>query len=95
MDYLELPYDELKSLHKEIGSLLAEKKQEALARMREQMIALGFTVADLTPPKQKGNGTKKYVNPDNTEDIYRGKGPKPQWLKDALDAGKELDDFRA
>ncbi|MEJ7930560.1 H-NS histone family protein [Ramlibacter sp. AN1015] len=38
-------------------------------------------------------GAAKYR--DDQGNTWGGRGPRPQWLRDALQAGKSLDDFRA
>lgn len=91
-DYNELEYEELKQLHVDIGQLLKDKKHEAIEKLRTQMENIGITVADLAAP-QKPTGRKKYQDPDNPENTYAGKGPKPQWLKIAIDEGAKLEDF--
>ena len=91
IEYKTLPYDELKSLHKEIGAFIAEKKQEELEQLRIKMASLGFTPEDLAP--RKSNGKAKYRNPE-TGETYGGKGPKPAWLSTALESGRQLEEFR-
>ena len=36
----------------------------------------------------------KYINP-TTGDYWKGRGPRPRWLREALETGAELEDFRA
>ena len=93
-DYKDLPYDQLKTLHREIGGLIANKRQETLDQLRIQISELGFTAEDLVPKKAgRKNGVKKYQDPDNLDNVYGGKGPKPPWLQEALDGGRQLDEF--
>jgi DNA-binding protein H-NS len=91
----QLPFDQLRTLHREIGALIAEKRSEALEQLRQQAQVLGFTADDLMPKKTKANGAKvRYRDPSNPEfNTYGGKGPKPQWLKDYLDEGRPLEEF--
>ena len=91
----ELPFDQLRTLHREIGALIAERKHQELEQIKERILLLGFTPLDLAPAKhRKGNGAAKYRDPD-TGESHSGKGKHPQWLKDKLEAGHTLDDFRA
>ena len=96
-DYNEMEYEELKALHTDIGQLLKDKKEEALEKIRGQMENLGFTTSDLVPKPTKGNGkghgAPKYRDPDNPANTYGGKGPKPTWLKQAIEDGRELEEF--
>lgn len=89
-----MPFEELKTLHREIGALLAERKHEKLEEMRAQIAILGFTAADLAPPKTKAahRSAAKYRNPE-TGDVWGGRGHRPQWIKGALEDGRQLEEF--
>lgn len=87
-----MPFDELRTLHREIGALIAEKRAQALEQLREQASILGFTPDDLIPKKKSNSGAAKYRDPD-TGNTYSGRGKHPQWLKDKLEAGASLEDF--
>ena len=94
MDCHQLPYEELKTLHLEIGQLLQTRRREALEQLKAQMTALGFKAEDLTVKPVKGNGRARYQHPDDPSLTYAGKGPRPQWLKDALEAGRQMEEFQ-
>ncbi|MGE3703447.1 MAG: H-NS family nucleoid-associated regulatory protein [Hyphomicrobiaceae bacterium] len=89
-----LPFDELKTLHREIGALLAEKRYEKLEAIKNEIATLGFTAEELTPKAVRGpkKASQKYRNPE-TGDVWGGRGQRPQWIKDALDEGRQLDEF--
>jgi DNA-binding protein H-NS len=40
------------------------------------------------------NAATQYRNPA-TGETWGGRGPRPRWLREALDAGRQLEDFRA
>lgn len=93
----QLPFDQLRSLHREIGALIAQRRHQELEEIKQRVAMLGFTPMDLAPQKpKKGNGHApvKYRDPD-TGETYSGRGKHPQWLKDKLDAGHELEEFAA
>jgi hypothetical protein len=46
-----LPFDQLRALHLEIGALLAQKRSEALETLKQQAAILGFSPADFVQPK--------------------------------------------
>jgi hypothetical protein len=52
-DIRNLPFDQLRALHLEIGALLAKKRSEALAALKQQAAVLGFTADDFVPPKKR------------------------------------------
>ena len=69
----------------------------AIADIKDKMKQHGITVADLgggrAGSKSKVASTPKYRGP-NGELWSGGPGRKPQWVRDALAAGKNLDDFK-
>lgn len=91
--YKDLPFDQLRTLHREIGALIAQRRHEALEQLRQQASILGFSADDLAPKKQRRNAVKRYRDPANPDNTWTGKGKKPNWLTDALDAGRNLDEF--
>ena len=42
-DYAALPFDQLRTLHREIGALIAKRRHEALEELKQQVAVLGFT----------------------------------------------------
>lgn len=67
-DFKTLPFDELRTLHREIGALIAEKRQEALQHLREQASVLGFSAEDLAPPRKKRGRRKSTEEEEHTTD---------------------------
>ena len=59
-----LAFDELRTLHREIGALIAEKRSEALEQLKTQMSALGFSAEDITGKKQRRKRRKHYDGDD-------------------------------
>ena len=60
----ELPFDQLRTLHREIGALIAEKRSEALEQLKNQMSALGFSAEDITDRKQRRKRRKQTDSDD-------------------------------
>jgi DNA-binding protein H-NS len=58
------------------------------ARVRRARVAAG---APRKPTKSKSTRAPKYR--DEAGNTWVGRGPRPQWLRDALAAGKALEDF--
>jgi hypothetical protein len=63
----QLPFDQLRTLHREIGALIAQKRHEALDQLRAQMEVLGFTPEDFAPPRKKRGRKPKQQEEDETE----------------------------
>ena len=96
-------------LRQQAQKLLAEaevlRKQEladAIANIKSQMADLGITSADLGGRSAGSRGSRaasakadkvvKYRGP-NGQAWGGGRGRKPQWVVDALAAGKNIEDF--
>lgn len=76
-----------------------DELSEVIAGIKAKMKQYGITVADLgggtarKPGKSKSSAPAKYRGP-NGELWAGGPGRKPQWVRDALAAGKSIEDFR-
>jgi hypothetical protein len=65
-----LTFDELRTLHREIGALIAQRRHEALEQLKTQMELLGFTPEDFAPPRKKrGRKPRQQQEEDLTEHI--------------------------
>ena len=67
-DIQALPFDQLRTLHREIGALIAEKRSEALEQLKIQMSALGFSAEDITGKKQRRK-RRKHTDGDDPAHI--------------------------
>lgn len=92
--------DQQKALEDKIKTLLAAKKGTAIEQAKQLISDFGITAEELGFSVKAGKGKAakaapvvKYRNPENHTETYGGKGPKPAWLKAALDAGKTMNDF--
>ena len=91
--------DELQAYQKEVEAAIKgyEKKRraEALAAVRATAKEYGFTLEELTGGKATAkSGTKgvaKYANPADPSQTWTGRGRQPNWVKEALAAGKTLE----
>jgi DNA-binding protein H-NS len=89
-----LTFEQLRTLSREVASLIAQRRHEALERLREEASILGFTASELLPStsaKRKINGAPKYS--DGNGNSWTGKGKRPGWLQEKLDEGHSLQDF--
>ena len=102
VDLSAMSLDELKKLHKDVSKAIANyeerKRLEAIAAVEAKAHEMGFSLAELTgaPGKRKAAkaaGIPKYVHPENPSVTWTGRGRQPAWIKEALDAGRSLDDF--
>ena len=94
-----LSLNELKDIQKKatkaIENFEARKRKEALAAVEAKAAEMGFSLSELTGgAKTKGaKSAPKYCHPENPDKTWTGKGRQPNWVKNALGAGKTLEDL--
>jgi DNA-binding protein H-NS len=96
----KMSLDELKALRKDVDAAISDfqkrKKQEALVAAQKAAREHGFSLDEILGAKGAKTATKgapKYANPADASQTWTGRGRQPQWIKDALAAGKSLDDM--
>ncbi|WP_246156590.1 H-NS histone family protein [Aquicoccus porphyridii] len=105
-DLTAMSVAELKSLEgkvaKAIETVTAQERQKAIAALQAKAKELGYSLDELiaqeTPRgrgkgKPRTKGVAKYANPANPSQTWTGKGRRPGWVLEALQAGKSLDDL--
>jgi DNA-binding protein H-NS len=101
VDLNELDLDDLKSLQKKVATAIdnfeQKKRDEALAAAKAIASEHGFKLEDLmgdAPSKKtKTKAAPKYAHPENSELTWSGRGRKPAWIIEHLEAGQTLDDL--
>ena len=77
-----------------ISSFEDRRKREALAAVESAAREYCFNLADLTGGKPaRAKVAAKYANPQDASATWTGRGRKPRWVQEALDAGKKLEDL--
>ncbi|MEO7853521.1 MAG: H-NS histone family protein [Rubrivivax sp.] len=99
---------QIDSLAREADKLKRKEADGVVARIKEAIAAYGLSATDLglggkrgPKPGTKRAGKKKMKKPgkpvvrfrDESGNSWIGRGPRPQWLRDALAAGKSVSDF--
>jgi DNA-binding protein H-NS len=94
-DLEALSLSELKKMQKDVAKAIAtfEDRQKAEARAKVEALArdLGYSLAELVSIETKtarAPAAAKYRHPENPAVTWSGRGRKPQWFVDALEAGK-------
>jgi DNA-binding protein H-NS len=100
-DLETLSLSELKQLQKDVARAIAsfEERQKAEARSKVEAIAreMGFSLEELLggePKAKRGRRTTsaaKYRHPENATLTWSGRGRKPKWFTDAVEAGTSAD----
>jgi len=104
MDVSNKSYAELQEMIAALKVELEEKrtaeKKSVIAEIKRLAATVNLRVEiidDEKPSKQaKATSEKvapKYRNPDNHVETWSGRGLKPRWLREKIDAGAVLEDF--
>lgn len=87
------------ALNRQITERQAADRAERVKEARQILAEMGLTPADLAPagarpgrPKASGKAPIKYRAPGGH--TWTGRGKLPVWLREALAAGANLDDFK-
>jgi len=90
---------ELKALRSQLDRAIdgygAKQKQKALEAIKAAAQEHGFALKDLLSNDnlRTRSVAPKYVHPDDPARTWTGRGRKPHWVQEALDAGKSLEDL--
>lgn len=99
MDLSEFSVPELEELRKDIDITIEQKKKEAkqnlLKEFADRANELGINIDDLLKSSvfksDKKKVSPKYKNPNNSDETWSGRGRKPKWVINYLDAGNSLE----
>lgn len=94
----EMSLDDLKTLQKQVNRAVdgykERKRLKALTELEAKAQELGFSLTDLVGGKKaRKPGIPKYQHPDDSTITWTGKGRRPDWVKEALESGKSLEDL--
>ena len=99
-DLKSLPAEALQELISNARKLLdkyeEEKKKKVIKEIHELAASADLNVEikdDSKHAKLKSKGVIKFRNPDDPRQTWTGRGKRPRWLNDKLNAGKDLQDF--
>ncbi|WP_407276199.1 H-NS family nucleoid-associated regulatory protein [Halothiobacillus sp. DCM-1] len=94
---------DLRQLMSQAERALRDRHQQRIHGLRKEAeelaASLGMTVAEVfgLEKAQKSMAGKKvapkYINPANPAETWTGRGKRPRWLADALNAGASLSQF--
>ena len=98
-DQLVLIEQQIADLFAQKQKILAEKRGEALREVKNIIEMYGFTASELGLQRKKMGATDKpvaakYVNPENANETWTGRGKKPNWVARVLAQGRHLEDMR-
>lgn len=86
-----------KDINKEIERRQVEDRRNVSAQMKQLASSIGMTVEEILglemAKKAKTQGQPKYQNPENPQQTWTGRGKRPNWMKEALEKGKTLEEL--
>lgn len=88
--------DQRAALERQIEATRKQERADAIAKVRALMTEYGLTAADLggkAPTKSAGGKVAAKYRNAATGESWSGRGLQPNWLKNALAAGRSLQDF--
>jgi len=99
MDLTTLDYPQLVALKNDVERELKARETEEKAKAKRQILDLaksyGLSVEEVLG-KIKGERAPveaKYRNPNDASQTWSGRGRKPIWVQQQLDAGKTMEDL--
>lgn len=103
--YLEIQA-QIESLQREAEATKREEVAGVIGRIKEAIRVYGLTAGDLgldgragksmrAVPAKAGQAKSGVRYRDDAGHEWSGRGPRPQWLRDALASGRSLEDFVA
>jgi len=101
MDLSNMSSADLRNLQEQVKRELKQREGQDLAKAREQILAIaqsvGVPLKDLVgggAPVRSGRKTgavaPRYRNPADVTQQWTGRGRQPKWVKEWLDAGKDI-----
>jgi DNA-binding protein H-NS len=103
IDLSTMTDEDLKALRKEIDATLVKnekrRKDEALKAIHDAANQYGFSLEEIisgkTRKSAKSKGEIKYRHPQKPDLTWTGKGRRPEWIKEAVESGADLEKFAA
>lgn len=84
-------------LAEQLAAKRASEKAELVAEIIQLVDARGYDPQEILAmlSRKVASSTAAYVNPNDPTEVWSGQGRRPKWLKDLLDSGHTLDEFRS
>jgi DNA-binding protein H-NS len=95
---------QIEQLQRQAESLRSSEIKGVVDRIKVAIAHYGLTASQLglgtsktvAQPKKALNASGKSIAKfsDDSGNVWSGRGPRPQWLRDALTAGRSIDEFK-
>jgi len=73
-----------------------DAKKKAVSQMKELAASVGMSIEEVMAysAAKRAKGQPKYQNPEDPRQTWTGRGKRPQWIKTAIEQGRNLDEMR-
>ncbi len=94
----EMALDDLRALHQKVASLLASRLETQISEIEDRLRQLRACVvpnlAEEPSRRQYPAVSPKFRNPAEPHQTWSGRGKRPAWVTELLNAGMSLQDFQ-
>ena len=94
----EMALDELWALHQSVASILASRLETEKSKLEDRLRQLGADAAPNLPDRPARRGypavLPKFRNPAEPHQTWSGRGKRPHWVTELLNAGRSIQDFQ-
>jgi len=88
----EMELDDLWALHQSVSSILASRLETKKRELEDRLRQLG---AEERPARRPYPPVRpKFRNPAESHQTWSGRGKRPHWVTELLDAGRSIQDFQ-
>jgi DNA-binding protein H-NS len=93
-----MPLDDLWKLHEAVMTILSSKIETQKRELERKLDELGrrFGGSSEAIPQRRPypKVTQKFQNPAQPSQTWSGRGRRPRWVSELIEAGKAIEDFR-
>lgn len=100
MDLSGMVLGDLRTLQEQVAREIKQRGEQEIAKAREQIMAIaksvGVPLQELLGQQRVKGGPvpPRYRNPADPDQQWSGRGRQPQWVKDLIAAGNDLESAR-
>ena len=94
-DFRSMSSDELWTLHEKIGAILGPRIEAEKRQLEERLNELARTLMPRSRARRaSSNFIPKFQNPAQPTQLWTGRGKRPRWFSELIEAGRSIDDLR-
>jgi len=94
----QLPLEEIQALIEKLEDEKRRRREEVKQKIRRLAALVGlevsFSVKEERMPRPSRKAPPKYRHPEDPTIMWSGRGQMPRWLRELVDQGRDLEEFR-